>query len=100
MNDIKNASNLYCFASRVFEVFGMKWYIGFWPNGSRVSREGTVNIFLNLVSFETPNTKIPIQFDLTWIESGKTSSNYDTFSIDGNGGGETFWPLTTVDAKQ
>ena len=95
--NIKNATNVFAFASPIFKAFGMKWYIGFWSNGSRTTRKGTVNIFLNLLSFQSINIEIPIRFDINWIECGTTSSNYDTFIITGNGGGETYWPLKTKD---
>eukprot|EP01083_Nonionella_stella_P088419 246421_1 len=97
MNTVANACNLYCLPSHIFEAFGMKWYMGLWPSGSRVSRDGTVNVFVNLISFESKDQQIAIRFDISWIESDTVSSNYDTFVITANGGGETYWPLKSID---
>ena len=34
---IQNASNVYVFASPIFELHGFKWYITFYPNGSKLT---------------------------------------------------------------
>eukprot|EP01083_Nonionella_stella_P242972 847083_1 len=97
---MQQASNVFSFTSSIFEAYSLKWYLSVWPNGSRESRKGNINIFLLLVSFYNICLKVPIKFELEWCESGKICTEYQMFRVDQCCGGETIWPLKHKDIAQ
>ena len=97
IKQIKNVTNVFAFVSPIFKVYGTKWYIDFWPNGSRESRKGTINIFFNLASFRSISTIYVIKFNLLFIESGKSHTIYQDFSKEWTSSGGIAWPLKNKD---
>eukprot|EP01083_Nonionella_stella_P019835 55031_1 len=89
---IKRASNVACIKSPVFCAYGLKWYIGLWPNGSRESREGRLNLYLNLVSGLALSTRVVVQFILTFVELNATEPCAHGFVTDSNS-----WGIITLD---
>ena len=61
LDQIRSAPKVYAFGSPIFELLGCQWYIGLCPNGSRVSREGMVNLFLALASVPNEKTVLNIK---------------------------------------
>eukprot|EP01084_Bolivina_argentea_P133076 234838_1 len=97
VSKIKTASNVVCITSPIFEVYGLKWYLGLWPNGSRKERNGRVNLYLNLVSGLKLNNKIVSQFIFTFVEYAATEPCVHAFVTDSNSWGIItldHWPLT------
>ena len=50
MNLMQSAPNVHGFASPIFEMFGLRFYLVLYPNGSKITRKGTPNLFLNIAS--------------------------------------------------
>ena len=63
-------------------------YIGCWPCGSRTTREGTMNLFLNLLTV-SPLIRYAVRYNLKWIEADKNYVIYDVFKKDWRASGET-----------
>eukprot|EP01084_Bolivina_argentea_P063364 115719_1 len=97
VNKIKNTPNVYGYESKIFSAFGLKWYIEFWPNGSRKSREGTMNIFLTLIGYVENDLGFAARICFEWLESGHMYTKYNTLKQNTNADGETHWPLKTKD---
>eukprot|EP01084_Bolivina_argentea_P169377 293634_1 len=94
---IINANNVTTFASPVFIMHGLKWYVSFSPNGSRASRKGSLNLFLTIASFSRANVRYIVKFDMYFVECDKTHTVYSLFKLTWNGTGATDWPLKTKD---
>ena len=52
MNSMQSAPNVHGFASPIFEMFGLRFYLVLYPNGSKITRKGTPNLFLNIASLQ------------------------------------------------
>ena len=61
---IKNAGKVYGFASRIFKLYGLKWYIVIYPNGSKINSE-YYHMFLYLASIPKYDTEIYIKQGLS-----------------------------------
>eukprot|EP01084_Bolivina_argentea_P170987 296249_1 len=93
LNKMRNAANSCVFTSRVFLACGIKWYLSIYPNGSRTTRKGNVNIFLHCMAVEN----VVVYVDLQWVESNKTEGFCEIFRSDNCmalvAAGITGWPL-------
>eukprot|EP01084_Bolivina_argentea_P243838 408669_1 len=96
VSKLKRVSNVHCCVSPIFSAFGcFKWYIGFWPNGSRESRAGHINLYLNCTSFESLTLSIVVRYTLT-LSNIQTNTFYHAFTCDANCWGRVKWmPQTT-----
>ena len=56
ISSIQHAPNVYGYASDIFIVGGIKWYLTFYPNGSKIARAGYPNVYLHLAAL--PDTNI------------------------------------------
>lgn len=61
LDQIRSAPKVYAFGSPIFELLGYHWYIGLCPNGSRVSRDGMINLFLALASAPNGQTRVDLK---------------------------------------
>ena len=61
LDQIRTAPKVYAFGSPIFELLGYHWYIGLCPNGSRVSRDGMINLFLALASASNGQTRVDLK---------------------------------------
>jgi len=50
---IQCADNVFGFKSPIFTVHGVKWYMTFYPNGSKIERAGFPNVYLHIASLPT-----------------------------------------------
>lgn len=58
---MQSASCVYGFPSPVFEMFGIKFYVIFYPNGSRVTRKGIPSLFLHLASLKRSDMAVHVE---------------------------------------
>eukprot|EP01084_Bolivina_argentea_P122566 217180_1 len=83
IENMKSAPNVHGFESEIFEAFGMKWYLSFWPNGSRLSRKGNQNLFVHIIPFANKDMKVIAKMTIIWVENdNNTYTNYKTFKRD------------------
>eukprot|EP01083_Nonionella_stella_P122252 367725_1 len=61
MDEIHNAPSVYAFASPIFELFGLQWYLTFYPNGSKIKRKGQANVYLHLASVPSSDFSVWIK---------------------------------------
>eukprot|EP01084_Bolivina_argentea_P138951 244504_1 len=99
MEQIKNTVNVSGFISPIFEMYGIKWYFELWPNGSRLTRAGDVNVFINMVTFECVNMEVIALVNILWVQCNDRYSNNDTFNVALMTDGATNWKLKTKDLK-
>eukprot|EP01084_Bolivina_argentea_P316006 547663_1 len=52
INEIKNISTIYGFASPIFEMFKLKWFITLYPNGTDINRMDRCYVHLQLASVQ------------------------------------------------
>eukprot|EP01083_Nonionella_stella_P089036 248407_1 len=58
---IHNAPNIYGFASPIFSIGGIKWYLTFYPNGSKIKRASYCNVYLHLAAVPRTSMKVSIR---------------------------------------
>ena len=61
LSDIQHAPNVYGYASQIFSVGGIKWYMTFYPNGSKIARAGYPNVYLHLAALPDTNISVNIR---------------------------------------
>ena len=61
LKDIQTAPNVYGYASDIFIVGGIKWYLTFYPNGSKIARAGYPNVYLHLAALPEIDMKVNIR---------------------------------------
>eukprot|EP01084_Bolivina_argentea_P190032 326689_1 len=94
INTIHNAPNVYGIASPIFELFGLKWYLTFCPNGSRITRKGKANVYLHLAS-------VPIADVTIWIKQRLSFFNNVDESILKHCGNSDGWGMdSSVKTKE
>eukprot|EP01084_Bolivina_argentea_P149912 261807_1 len=99
INKIQNAANGCGFISPIFEIYGLKFYVSFWPNGSRESRIGQVNAFINIMTFKCITMEVIARINMIWVESNdKFQTNFDNFCVDEMADG-ALWKLGTNELK-
>ena len=94
LNEIYSATNVYGIASPIFILFGLKWYLTLCPNGSRITRNGSANIYLHLASVPFIETNVFIKQRLSFCTNIDESILSHNMKSDG-------WGMDkTVDNKE
>ncbi len=67
------------FRSDVFMAYGLKFCLSFYPCSSRVTRKGSYNLFLNLITFPSFNFSIGVRYNLKLIEKNISLNDWGLF---------------------
>ena len=65
---IHSAPNVFGFWSPIVEMHGFKWFLALYPNGSRLARKGSANLYLTLASVPRADIEVHVMATLSFYD--------------------------------
>ena len=98
VKQMQYAPNVYGFPSPIFQFYGLKWAISFYPNGSRITRGNQPNFFLYLASVPSVDCEVHIRMSSFFGEY--IDENVIRYDINSEGNGHTVRCGTVEDLRK